>query len=86
MNKMQVVAVRDRAIDAYMQPWFVVSIGQAIRAFADEINRRATDNPLSAHPEDYDLYHLGEFDQERGVFKTEEGPRQVAVGKEQVRP
>lgn len=80
----KVLSVRDRAIDAYGQPFFTSSVGGAIRSFADEINRAGDNNPLNRHPEDYDLYLLGEFDDSLGEFSCER-PSQVAVGKDLVR-
>lgn len=77
----KVVCIRDRAIDAYGVPVFVASIGSAIRSFTDEINRAAEDNQMYKHPEDFDLYSLGEFDGDSGTFECER-PRQIAVGKD----
>ena len=81
--RLVVVAVRDRAADAYMRPFFVPTIGMAVRSFGDEVQRAATDNPMWSHPEDYDLYLLGQFDEDTGRFLCEEPqPRMVAVGKD----
>lgn len=82
--KYKVVAIRDRAVDGFMRPWFVTHIGAAARTFADEINRQAPDNALCQHPEDYDLYELGDYDDATGLFQTGV-PRQVSVGKDVVR-
>lgn len=79
-----VVSVRDRAADVFGQPMFVVSIGGAVRSFADEVNRVDPQNVLNRHPEDFDLYVLGSFDDNTGAFTTE-SPRQIAIGKDQVR-
>lgn len=79
---MFIVAVKDRALDAYMTPFFVPAIGLAIRSFQDEINR--ADSPMHAHPEDYDLYHLGSFDERDGMLGGGV-PRQIAIGKDQLR-
>lgn len=82
----KVVAIRDRAIDTYSQPVFVPSLGGAIRSFGDEVKRPHTEerpNPLNRHPEDYDLFLLGEFDDQTGVFDGCR-PEQVAVGKDWV--
>lgn len=75
-----IVSVRDRAIDAYMQPFFVVAPGLAVRSFIDECNR--PESPMCAHPEDYDLYLLGSFNDANGMFIPEERPRQLAIGKD----
>lgn len=82
--KLKIVAVRDRAADCFGMPNFVASIGGAIRSFADEINRKADNNPLSMHPEDFDLYELGEYDDASGSFETIK-PRQIAIGKDLIR-
>lgn len=79
----KICTVRDRATDTYGQPIFVQAIGQAIRSFGDEINRK--DSQLGLHPEDYDLYVIGEYDERTGFIKSEQ-PRQIAIGKEQINP
>lgn len=76
----QVVTVRDRAAAGYGRPIFVAAIGQAIRSFQDEINRVAPDNEMNRHPGDYDLYHLGTFNDEDAKFNTLEQPKQIAIG------
>lgn len=79
--KIQIVAVLDRAADAFGRPLFVNAIGQAIRSFQDEINRPAPDNTMNSHPEDYDLYHLGEYDDNTGRITSLDEPKQIAIGK-----
>lgn len=81
--KFIVCAVRDRAVDQYMTPMFVSAVGQAERAFRDEVNRKQEGNMLNSHPEDFDLYLLGSFDGDSGTFSCD-APRMVAVGKEVV--
>ena len=81
----KIIAVRDRAADVFAQPIFVPAVGVAIRSFGDEINRKEAGNLMAQHPEDFDLYLLGEYDDARAAFILEEVPRQVAVGKDQVR-
>lgn len=82
MAKVMVVAIRDRALDSFSRPFFVPTIGAAIRSFADEVNRADKENPLYAHPEDFDLYKLGEFDEQSGSFTNEARPGQIAIGKD----
>jgi len=77
----KVLAVRDRAADVYGQPFYSSSVGGAIRSFSDEVNRSAPDNNLFKHPEDFDLYLLGDFDDEFGTF-TVDSPSQIAIGKD----
>lgn len=79
-----VLSVRDRAADSFSQPMFVPAVGMGLRAFGDEINRVAPDNQLNRHPEDYDLYRLGTFDDMTGVFECST-PQMLVVGKDLVR-
>lgn len=83
MTVLQICAIRDRAIDAFGQPIFVTHTGAAVRSFADEINNQQSE--LAKHPEDYDLYHLGTYDAETGAIESHK-PRQLAIGKDQVKP
>lgn len=81
----RVVAVRDRAADVFGQPNFVLSIGGAIRAFGDEVNRAGDpNNSFNKHPEDFDLYEIGSYNDETGEMVAIH-PRQIAVGKDLVR-
>ncbi|AXH73988.1 MAG: nonstructural protein [Microviridae sp.] len=78
-----VCSVRDRATDSYGNPMFVVAPGQAVRGFADEINRNAPENQLFKHPADFDLFVLGTFNTDTGLFDCGV-PRQIAIGKDMV--
>lgn len=59
MNVLKIVAIKDTAVQAFMRPVFVPHAGGAIREFADAVNNAEHD--FSKHPEDYELYELGEF-------------------------
>lgn len=78
--KLQVVSVYDKAAAAYMRPFFVNAIGQAIRSFQDEIVRQADDNPMCRHPDDYQLFRLGTFDDEVGAFESLQAVELLASG------
>lgn len=79
--KYYVIAVRDRAADVFGVPNFVVNIGAAIRGFSDEINRDVENNMFFKHPDDFDLYKLGEYNDATGLFDCGV-PQQIAVGKD----
>lgn len=66
MAKLMIVSVFDTAVQADGRPLFVPTKGAAMRSFTDEVNRKAEDNPMWAHPEDYELYFLGWFDDSSG--------------------
>lgn len=78
--KMKIVATRDVVGNVFSQPQFVVSVGMAIRSFGDACqNTQDPTNILAKHPGDFELWHLGEYDDETGTFDTTERS-QIAVG------
>lgn len=66
MSIKQVVSVYDTAAQVFGQPFFVPSLAVAVRSVGDETNRAAADNPLYQHPEDFELMHVGTFDDASG--------------------
>lgn len=80
--KLFIISVRDSAANAYMPPSFVPAPGVAVRAFRDEVNRAASDNMFYNHPEDVELFLLGQFDPETAKFELEELPRSLVRGKD----
>lgn len=76
---LKIMAVRDRAVDAFGQPFFVTAIGQAVRSFKDEVNNAGSS--IGNHPDDYDLYHIGDYDDSVGAVSAILPPAMVAVGK-----
>lgn len=73
-----IVAVKDGALGAFLPPFFVPSIGVAVRHFGDEVHNK--ESPMFAHPEDYELYHLGVFDDDGGLFNIFPQPVRLARG------
>lgn len=68
--RMVIVSVYDEAVGAFGRPAFVRSESEAVRAFSDEVNRPAADNPMTAHPEHFTLWFVGYFDDNDGTFST----------------
>lgn len=81
MMRFHVLSVHDRAADVFATPTFHLSVGSAIRAFTDEINRDDPGNILFKHSEDFDLYDMGTFLDNTGMFEVGI-PRLIAVGKD----
>lgn len=69
--KQIVCAVHDSAMDAFLRPFYVPTTNMAARSFTDEVNRKAEDNGMYNHPDDYILWKLGTFDEESGVFEND---------------
>lgn len=80
MSKLRVFAVMDQKAASFVQvPFFCLTRGQAIRGFADACNDPKTE--LYAHPADYELFELGEFDQETGhLVPCEKGVQPLGNG------
>lgn len=71
-------AVRDRQLNAFMRPFAAQSLGQAIRSFRDITNDPQSD--IHKHPEDYELYHVGTFDDDNGkLSQVGDLPKQIAI-------
>lgn len=80
--KLNICSVKDRAADAFGRPMFVASTGVAIRSFSDELNRSDADNQLFNHPDDFDLYEFGVFDDNTGLFDLYDQPKLLSLGKQ----
>ncbi len=80
--KMIVCSIKDRAAEAFGRPFFLPAVGVAVRSFQDEVNRPAEDNQVYQHPDDFDLYELGSFDDANGRFDLYEDPKVLAMGKQ----
>lgn len=78
--KRPVCAVYDSAAQVYSNPpLFVPSVAVATRSFTDEVRRVDPQNQLNKHPEDFVLFHLGEYDDETGELSSQK-PRQIIRG------
>lgn len=77
-----VCAVYDSAAQLFNRPMFVPAVGMANRVFRDEVNRAAEDNPMFRHPDDFELFELGSFDDSTGRFHVLDDPRPLARGKD----
>lgn len=65
-------------VAAFMRPFFGMANGQAMRMFGDWVRNPETD--ISRHPEDYQLFYLGEFDESLGTFEVPKAKELLAVG------
>jgi hypothetical protein len=77
-----IVAIKDRAADAFMRPFFVPTANMAIRSFMDEVNRDAADNQMFVHPDDFDLYEIGLFDDSTGRITSYDDMKLLILGKQ----
>lgn len=74
------ISIKDRAVDAFQPLGNVRAEGEAMRVFQDLLSNPQA--PQHAHPEDYDLYLVGYFDDQTGQIDTVQGgPKKLADGK-----
>jgi hypothetical protein len=78
--KLYVYSVFDKAVNAYMQPFFCRSTGEALRSFTDIINDTKTN--FHQHYVDFSLYELGEFDDNTGQFDAFNETKRIVTGPE----
>lgn len=71
----QVVAVLDQGAGAFMRPFFARAVGEAVRSFQDEVNRKSDDAMIAHHPEDFSLYLVGTFNDEDGLLSPCSPPK-----------
>jgi len=76
----QIIVVRDLKAEAFGRPMFVPALGSAIRSFTDEVNRNEQDNQMYHHCSDFELFHLGLFDDATASFELLPQPKLIITG------
>lgn len=79
---MTIVSIKDRAADAFNRPFFVPTANMAIRSFMDEVNRDHPENQMFVHPDDFDLYEIGIFDDSNGRIESYADMKLLIQGKQ----
>ena len=75
--EMRIYTVRDSKAQGYLQPFFMPNVSVAIRALKDCL--ADSGHQFAKHPEDYDLYCIGFFDDLTGIIEAEPPVHVVAV-------
>lgn len=78
---LNIVSVKDTAAGAFGRPIFVPAVPVALRSFRDEVNRKDSTEDMARHPDDFELYEIGTFDDATGIVAVIE-PRLVARAKD----
>lgn len=74
-------SVRDLKAEVFARPFFVGRAGEAMRSFQDEVIQGDVSQSLIAkHPSDFELWELGTFDDETGIFTANGSGRLLARG------
>lgn len=72
-------SVFDKKAECFSPPFFLKATGLALRGFSDMINS-GEQTQYSLHPEDFDLYELGLWDDETGKVEQYTAPRMLGNG------
>ena len=75
--KTQYFAAFDSATQLFLPPFPAQTIEEAIRGFRSVVNR--PDHQFNQFPEDYTLFHLGEFDTATGAFTSLSTPHNLGL-------
>lgn len=70
MATLSIFTLRDSKVNAYLQPFFMRSQGEAERAIKDIL--RDPNHNITRYAEDYSLFLHGSFDETTGIFATHE--------------
>lgn len=73
--KYKVFTIYDTKGETYNMPWFVKTHGEAERTFSNLANDERTN--IAKNPEDYDLFQIGEFDDQTGTLTPHQTPTHV---------
>lgn len=73
-------AVQDRKSELYASPLVFVNDADAIRSFVDAVNREDAQSLIYLHPDDYDLFRIGSYDDSDGVLCPEPHRRLLTGG------
>lgn len=73
--KLLAFSVFDRAVEAFLPPFFVRHRGEALRSFIDACNDG--NHQFAKHVLDYTLTYVGEFDDASGHFDRVDDPVRV---------
>lgn len=70
-----VCAAYDKKARAYLTPFYVTHQDVAVRAFKDAVMN--VESAVGRNPEDFSLWNLGTFDDDKGAFQLHPTPVHV---------
>lgn len=72
---LKIFSIRDSKAEVYNAPFFQKTHGEAERNFRTLVNDEKS--AIHNYPEDYDLYYIGEYDDNSGTMSTKDTPEHV---------
>ena len=80
---LKIFTVYDAKAEAYMQPFFMQSTGQALRSFEDTVNN--PESIFNKHAEDFTIFEIGTFEDSNAFFQMHESKIPLGTAIEYVR-
>ncbi len=81
---LQVFSVFDSKTQAFLSPFQLQTLPEALRAIGDCCNN--PEHAFGKHPEDYTLFQLGSWNDATGLYELHATPMSRALGVELVHP
>jgi len=78
--KFKVFTVFDSKSETYLKPFLMKAKGEAVRAFTEIANDGKSE--IGKYPEDFTLFEIGEFDDERGEYSMLTSKLSLGTGNE----
>lgn len=70
--KLHIFTVHDSKAEAYLQPFFALTVGMALRDWRSACNDQ--DHQFHRHAGDYNLFELGTYEQQTAKFEIHDSP------------
>lgn len=81
---MKILAVHDSKVNAFSQPFFLRTQAEAMRGWIEVVNEPSTQ--FNKHPEDFNLFLLGDFDEDTGLITPLSAPQAIASAISVIKP
>lgn len=75
--KMNVFTVYDSAARLYLEPFFAETVEVALRMFRALVTKEG--HQFNRFPQDYTLFHIGEYSRETGLIEPFMAPHSLGV-------
>lgn len=78
--KLKIYSVRDVKTEAFMNPWYARTLGEAIRSFEQGVN--SPESTFHKYPDDFCMFEIGEWDDATAEIVTHEQPVKIGLASE----
>lgn len=83
---LEMYSIYDHAAKAYNQPFFVNTLGVAVRTFESTVNNNGEANTINANPEQFTLFKIGTYDDSNGSISPLDTPEPVCKALDVMEP